>query len=61
MTAEQWNNTYPSGQPVYLTEDDGSLTATQTRSNAWELGSKEAVVMITGRTGGYSLKRIEAR
>ena len=57
----EWNNTYPVGQSIALTEDDGSLTYTQTRSHAWDLGSGEPVVMVTGRTGGYSLKRIEAR
>lgn len=61
MKSEEWNRTYPAVQPVYLTEDDGSITATQTRSRAWELGSGETVVLITGRSGGYSLSRIEAR
>lgn len=61
MTAEQWNDTYPAGQPVELTEDDGSITHTQTRSIAWELGHGEPVVKVDGKTGGYLLERIKAR
>ena len=61
MTSEEWNSTYGVGQSVYVTEDDGSLTATQTRSDAWDLGSGEPVIKVTGKTGGYSLKRIKAR
>ena len=61
MNAEEWNNTYPLGQPIYLTEDDDSTTATQTRSKAWDLGNGQPVVLVTGRRGGYSLDRIKAR
>mgnify|MGYP000338848993 CR=1 FL=1 len=61
MKAKEWNDTYPSGQSVCLTEDSGSLTHTQTRSEAWELGSGESVVMVTGKSGGYSLDRIKAQ
>ncbi len=61
MTAEKWNYTYGVGQPISLIEDDGSLTFTQTRSEAWELGDGTPVIKVTGRTGGYSLKRIAAR
>ena len=61
MKAQEWNDKYPRGQSIYLTEDDGSITATQTKSGAWELGSGQSVVKVTGRTGGYSLDRIEAR
>lgn len=59
--AVNWNNSYPVGQAIELTEDDGSLTHTQTRSEAWELGSGESVVMVDGKRGGYSLSRIKAR
>ena len=61
MTAKEWNNQYPVGQPVALTEDDGSLTFTQTRSIAWELGHGAPVVKVDGRVGGYDLNRIRAR
>ena len=59
--AEYWNDTYPVGQPIALTEDDGSLTYTQTRSYAWMLGDGEAVVKVTGRTVGHLLSRIKTR
>ena len=29
MTAKEWNDRYPTGQSIYLKEDDGSITATQ--------------------------------
>jgi len=60
-TSKEWNNKYSVNQSVYLKEYDGSITSTQTRSIAWDLDSEEPVIMVTGRTGGYSLKRIEAR
>ena len=59
--AEYWNDTHPIGQPIALTEDDGSLTYTQTRSHAWLLGSGVPVVKVDGKTGGYLLSRIKAR
>jgi hypothetical protein len=61
VTAQEWNDRYPVGQPVYLTEDNSSITATQTRSVAWELGHGEPVVKVTGKSGGYQLSRIRAR
>ncbi len=61
MTATEWNEKYPVGQPVSLTEDDGSLTHTQTKSEAWELGHGEPVVRVDGKSGGYLLSRIKAR
>ena len=61
MTSIEWNETYKPGQAVTLTEDNGSKTKTHTRSNAWDLGCGEPVVMVDGKSGGYSLKRIEAR
>ena len=61
MTSQEWNDTYPIGQPIALTEDDGSLTYTQTRSEAWELGSGQAIIKVDGKSGGYNLDRIKAR
>ena len=61
MTAKEWNDKYPIYQPVHLTEDDGSITETQARSVAWELGSGSFVIMVDGKRGGYSLDRIHAR
>ncbi len=61
MSSREWNDTYPVGQPIALTEDDGSLTYTQTRSAAWKLGDGVIVVLVSGKSGGYALNRIKAR
>ena len=61
MKSKEWNDKYTVGQPVYLTEDGGSTTATQTRSIAWDLGHGQSVVQVDGKRGGYSLDRIKAR
>lgn len=60
--AGKWNDTYPVGQPVYLTEDDGSMTATQTKSHAIQIAAdKPAVIKVTGRGIVYLLTRVQAR
>lgn len=56
-----WNNTYPVGQPIELREDDGSITYTQAISRAWTLADGTHVVSVEGKSGGYSLERIEPR
>lgn len=61
MKAAEWNIQYPVDQPIALTEDDGSVTYTQTRSIAWDLNGDTTVVKVDGKTGGYDLSRIEAR
>lgn len=61
MNAKEWNDTYPVGQSVFVKEDDGSITVTQTRSIAWDLGHGQPVIQIEGKRGGYSLERITAR
>jgi len=53
-----WNGRCPAGTPVHLMEDDGSVTETRTRSAAWQLGHGQPVVLVEGRTGGYSLWRL---
>jgi hypothetical protein len=55
---QEWNELYPPGTPVQLTNDDGEIEETKTRSIAWLLGSGHAVVSVEGRTGGYLLERI---
>lgn len=61
MNSKEWNNKYQVGQPIYLKEDDESITVTQTRSLAWDLDSGAPVILVSGNVGGYSLKRIKAR
>lgn len=63
-TAEQWNAQYPVGTPVLFTpvlgqEDAFPKESRKTRSEAWELGHGEPVVMLEGRTGGCALSHCE--
>lgn len=51
----------PSGTPVNVVEDDGTTTETTTRSLPWRLGSGALVVLLEGRTGGYSAERCTVR
>lgn len=55
-----WNKLAPSGTEVELTNDQGELENTVTRSEAWVL-CNEPVVQVKGRTGGYSLWRIKPK
>ncbi len=57
-TAEDFNDWYPVGTPVILSDDFGEDHQTVTRSAAWEVGGTP-VVMVTGRSGGYDLGRIK--
>lgn len=56
-----WNRDHNgcSGILVDLTEDNGTVTRTETRSVAWMLGDT-AVVKVECKTGGYMLSRIKA-
>ena len=58
---QEWNELYPAGTEVFLTNDDGELERTKTRSRAWLLGSGTPVVSVEGRAGGYLLERIKPR
>jgi hypothetical protein len=53
-----WNLCCPPGTPVALTNDDGALEDTITRSKAWCLGDGTPVVAVEGRAGGYLLERV---
>lgn len=53
-----FNGTCPQGSPVVLVDDNGHLSETKTRSEAWCLGDGSPVVLVDGRTGGYALERI---
>ena len=58
-TAEQWNQSHKVGAGVLVKMDDGRLWHTRTRSEAWELGHGQPVVMLEGKSGGYDLSRIK--
>lgn len=62
MTPEQWNATYPIGTWVRVTlvrAHDGMPARTfdtATRSVCWALGHGTPVVLVEGKTGGYSVE-----
>jgi len=58
MTAAEWNAKHKPGIGVLVRLDDGKLWHTKTRSEAWELGHGQPVVMLEGRSGGYDLARV---
>lgn len=60
-TSETWNDNYPVGTEVILTNDFGEDIETQTRSIAWDLGHGEPVVSVKGKSGGYALERIRVK
>jgi hypothetical protein len=61
MTAAQFNARYPVGTLVryYPIRGVNEFTATATRSEAWELGSGQAVVSLVGLSGGKSIDHCE--
>lgn len=58
--AKEWNDRHPVGTPVAVTQDNGSIVTSKTRSEAWVMGGHTAVVMYEGRSGGYLLSRFRA-
>ena len=60
LSAQEWNDKYKSGQPVYEVDDLGDVRETKTRSPAWDLCGS-VVVSVEGRTGGYMLERLTPR
>lgn len=57
----QWNTSVEEGTTVLyhpIVDEEASRKA-ETRSVAWALASGEAVVMITGQSGGVSLDALE--
>ena len=51
---------FKAGTAVKVKLDDGSIWETKTRSEPWQLGSGQWVVLLEGRAGGYSLDRVTA-
>jgi hypothetical protein len=61
MTAAQFNARYPVGTLVryFPVKGQPQFEATKTRSEAWELGGGQAVVALTGFSGGKSIDHLE--
>lgn len=57
-TAAEWNERHKPGIGVTVKLDDGKLWHTKTRSEAWELGHRQGVILLEGRSGGYDLDRV---
>lgn len=57
LTAEKWNETVPVGTEIRYFPIKGrdEFRVTKTRSEAWTLGSGDAVVLIEGQAGGVSI------
>jgi hypothetical protein len=54
-----WNACFPPGTEVDLVEDGGKkVTRTRTRSQAWQTSDGSPLVLVEGRSGGYTLSRI---
>ena len=47
-----------SGTEVVVRLDSGEDWRTRTRSEPWQLGSGDWVVLLVGRSGGYLLTRV---
>ncbi len=60
MTANEWNEQHLIGTKIryYLVSGQSEFHETETRSEAWELGHGEPVVLVQGRSGGVSLKHL---
>jgi hypothetical protein len=58
MTAAEWNAQHKPGIGVLVRLDGGALKQTRTRSEAWELGHGQPVILLEGISGGYDLARV---
>lgn len=56
---DAWNALHPIGTAVLVTRDDGSRTATVTRSEAEALSGHTPVIWLAGIRGCYLLERVE--
>lgn len=57
---QQFNEQFPSGSPVILTDDFRREHKTRTIGSAWLTGSGDAIVKVEGITGGYDVARLKA-
>jgi len=58
---ETWNRQNPVGCDVDVKRDDGQVTQTRTRSEAWLLGGHTPVICVEGISGCYALERVTRR
>ena len=60
MTTQQWNQEYSVGQAVRLKETGGSVFITTTKTQAFDRGAGEPVIVLHGREGVFPLVRVKA-
>lgn len=48
-----------SGEDVDVRQDNGEILRMKTRSEPWQLGHGEWVILLDGRSGGYMLTRCQ--
>lgn len=58
MTAFEWNQKYPVGQPVEVVMDDDETRKTKTTSIAYNLSGGRPVIRVHGISGHYALHRV---
>jgi hypothetical protein len=64
MTAQQFNEKYPIGTPfTYFSIKGMPSTAkdVETTSDAWEIGGGDAIVKVSGVSGGVSVEHLEEK
>lgn len=49
---------WPIGTGVIVKKDDGSDFRTVTRSEPWQLGDGQWVILVKGIAGGYAVERV---
>ena len=64
MSAKDWNEQHPVGTrvryfPILPPIPSVPAVVTETRSEAWELGSGHVVVLIKGKSGGVHVTHLE--
>jgi len=57
-TVAYLSTTAPSDTRVWVVEDDFKVTLTKTRSEPWQRGHGQWVVLLVGRTGGFAIERV---
>ena len=55
-----FNDAYPIGSTVKVTDDEGYKVERKVQSEAWVLGAHTPVVMLEGISGAYLLSRCAA-
>lgn len=55
---KDWNEKHPVGSECIIAMDSGQFLDTKTRTPAWLLPFKAAVVSVEGKSGGWDIGRV---